>query len=394
VLTVGNMYPPHHLGGYELVWQAAVRHLGAHGHAVRVLTTDYRRDAVEMPVPETDVYRELRWYWRDHDWPKIPVQDRVRLERGNWEVLERQLAEFEPDVVAWWSMGGMSLSLIERVIEQGVPSAGFVCEGWLDYGPRVDGWMRLTRWPAIGWAAERMTGIPTRVSFDEVGAWLFPSQLLRDRSAEMRDLTRTEVAPQGVDRETFRPAERPPWRNRLLYVGRIDPRKGIDLAIEALAALPADATLRIIGDGDDAHLAELRELAEREAVAGRVEFLTGEPQQRLRDRYAEADALLFPVRWQEPWGLVPLEAMSVGTPVIASGRGGSGEYMADGKNCLICDPDEGPGALAEAVARLAGDEELRVRLSRGGQATAASISPDNFSAAVERTLEAVASRGS
>ena len=58
VLTVGNMYPPHHHGGYELVWESAVEHLRARGHEVRVLTTDTRTDTVETDGP--DVHRELR----------------------------------------------------------------------------------------------------------------------------------------------------------------------------------------------------------------------------------------------------------------------------------------------------------------------------------------------
>jgi glycosyltransferase involved in cell wall biosynthesis len=224
------------------------------------------------------------------------------------------------------------------------------------------------------------------VSFDEVGYWLFPSEILRSKSGALRGLSRTDVAPQGVDREVFRPAERQPWRFRLLYAGRIDPRKGIDLAIRALPALP-EATLLIVGDGDEEHLAELRDLTSREAVADRVTFKPGVPREDLRDLYAEADALLFPVRWQEPWGLVPLEAMSVGTPVIATGRGGSGEYLSDGENCLIFNPDDGPEALAQCVVELAADERLRARLSEAGVATAAGIPADNFSAAVERTLE-------
>jgi glycosyltransferase involved in cell wall biosynthesis len=171
-------------------------------------------------------------------------------------------------------------------------------------------------------------------------------------------------------------------------VGRIDPRKGIDLAIQALAGLPAEARLTVVGDGDRDHLSELRDLAHRVEVADRVTFLPAEPRERLRDRYAEADALLFPVRWQEPWGLVPLEAMAVGTPVIATGRGGSGEYLRDRENCLLFELESGPSALVDAVLQLGRDESLRHRLHEGGRATAAGIGPDNFSVAVEETLEA------
>src|SRR5581483_5286466 len=130
--------------------------------------------------------------------------------------------------------------------------------------------------------------------------------------------------------------------------------------------------------------------AAAEEVYGRVRFLPVESRETLREHYARADALLFPVRWDEPWGLVPLEAMAVGTPVIASGRGGSGEYLEDGANCLIFDPDGGAEALAARVMELAGDEELRARLRAGGEATSAEIPSDGFIAAAERTLSRAA----
>jgi glycogen synthase len=64
ILTIGNMYPPHHLGGYELIWRSAVRHHRAAGHDVRVLTTDVRfGEAAERDDPQC--FRELRWYWKD-----------------------------------------------------------------------------------------------------------------------------------------------------------------------------------------------------------------------------------------------------------------------------------------------------------------------------------------
>jgi glycosyltransferase involved in cell wall biosynthesis len=85
--------------------------------------------------------------------------------------------------------------------------------------------------------------------------------------------------------------------------------------------------------------------------------------------YAAADVVLFPVRWEEPWGLVPLEAMGVGRPVVATARGGSGEYLRDGSNCVVV-PAQDPGAVARAVTRLAGDPVLRDRLREGGFETA------------------------
>jgi glycosyltransferase involved in cell wall biosynthesis len=107
---------------------------------------------------------------------------------------------------------------------------------------------------------------------------------------------------------------------------------------------------------------------------------------------AAADALVFPVRWREPWGLVPLEAMAVGRPVVATGRGGSGEYLRHEENCLIFDPDAGPAALAAALRRLAGDELLRDRLRAAGTATVERIGVSAFDEAVEASLERASSR--
>ncbi len=130
VLTVGNMYPPHHLGGYELVWRSSVEQLRGAGHAVRVLTSDFRLPGATGPE-DPDVDRALQWYWRDHRFPWRSPVGRARLERHNAAVLDRHLRDLRPDVVAWWAMGGMSLSLIGRAARAGVPAAAFVHDDWL-----------------------------------------------------------------------------------------------------------------------------------------------------------------------------------------------------------------------------------------------------------------------
>lgn len=392
VLTVGSMYPPHHLGGYEIVWQSAVRHLRARDHEVRVLATAHREAGV-AEGDEADVHRELSWYWRQHEFPRLGLRERIAIERHNASVLSRHLDEFRPELVAWWAMGGMSLSLIESVGRRGIPAAGVVCDDWLLYGPRVDAWMRLAGRPGLAAVAERLTGIPARLGLGRVGPWLFPSETVRRAALERWALPDTTVVQQGVDHELFRPAPERAWRGELLYVGRIDPRKGIALAILALRQLE-EARLRIIGAGEDAYVAQLRALARAEGLDRRVELLQPVAQAELPEIYASADAVLFPVTWVEPWGLVPLEAMAVGRPVIATGRGGSGEYLEHERNCLLFEPDEdGAAALADAVRRLAADPALRGGLREGGFETTRAHSAADFDRAVEETLERALGRG-
>lgn len=384
------MYPPHYEGGYELIWRSAVEHLRQHGHEVRVLVSDYRAPDVPPGATEDlDVHRDLLWYWRDHEFPRLRRRGVVALERHNASTVDRHLRQFRPDVVSWWAMGGMSLSVIERVRAAGIPAAGVVCDDWLLYGPKVDQWLQaFTRRRRLRTPAQLVTGVPTTFDPDRAARWLFMSETLRQRTREGGlSLTNTAIAYRGIDRSLFPRSPEQPWRFRLLYVGRIDPRKGIDTAIRALSHLPAEATLTVVGRGDASHEKELRQLAGDEAVEARVKFVGPRPYPMLAELYAGADVVVFPVLWDEPWGLVPLEAMNVGRPVVATGTGGSGEYLRHEENCLLFHPTDSPEALATGVLRLSEDSPLRSRLVLGGSKTAALLQEATFNDAVAAELQ-------
>jgi glycosyltransferase involved in cell wall biosynthesis len=384
------MYPPHHLGGYELVWRSAMAHLRAQGHEVRVLTTDF---STRTSAPEdAGTYRELRWYWRDHDWPSISWPARVELERHNHAVLERHMAELRPDVVSWWAMGGMSLSLLERVRRAGPPAVAFVHDDWLSYGPRVDRWTRaFARHRRAAALAERATGVPARVELEHAARFVFVSETTRERArATGLELVDSGIAHSGIDPSFLDPRPVTPWAWRLLYVGRVDERKGVGDAIAALERLPPEATLTIAGSGEAGLEKQLTDMAVKLGVADRVRWLGMRARAELPGVYEAADVVLFPVRWEEPWGLVPLEAMALGRPVIATGRGGSGEYLRDGENALIV-PAHDPAAMADAVRRLADDPELAGRLRTGGSGTAATHTETIFNAAALDALTVASS---
>jgi glycogen(starch) synthase len=391
VLALGNMYPPQSFGGYEQVWLGAMRNLAARGHEARVLTSD-----LDFGVPEPDdpnVHRELRLYWRPHELPRKSPLERVALERHNARVLRRHLAELEPDVVSYWSMGGMSLSLIERVRRAGTPAVAFVHDDWLDYARHMDGWLRAwsTRRKRLAGLAERVTRIPTRVDFAGAARYVFVSEATRRIAHEagvgMRD---AGVAHSGIDSRFLDPAPERDWTWNLLYVGRIDERKGIHTAVEALGHLPAAAVLTVIGGWDEDEERRVRDTAERVGVVDRVRFLGQRSFAEVHRAYGEADVVLFPVIWEEPWGLVPLEAMARGRPVVATGRGGSAEYLRDRENAILFDAGDARG-LARAVRTLADDPELRRRLVAAGMRTAPLHTDAVFNQAVLEELEAACS---
>ena len=102
--------------------------------------------------------------------------------------------------------------------------------------------------------------------------------------------------------------------------------------------------------------------------------------------------VVFPVRWEEPFGLVPLEAMAVGRPVVSTARGGTSEFVRDGENALVFDPDD-DAALAACVTRLAQDDALRAALVSAGGQTAAQFTITRFAAETVAEIVAAGQRG-
>jgi glycosyltransferase involved in cell wall biosynthesis len=397
ILTVGNRYPPWSLGGYETTWASTVAALRDTGHPTHVLTT--RPDPTDRPAEgaaPAEVSRELGWYWHAHRFPPRSVRACVALERANAAVLATALRAWRPDAVLWFAMGGMSLSLLEQVRRAGVPAVAAVGDDWLGYGPGVDGWTRRWHGPMGRLAApvaERLSGVPARLDLDRAARWTFVSAhaLAGARAAGWR-LPGAVVHHPGVDPKRFAPSPALSWQWRLLYCGRIDPRKGIDTAIRALTLLPDAATLVIDGDGDTGHAGELRALAGELGLGDRVRFTVSD-RAAVPAAIGACDALLFPVTWEEPWGLVPLEAMATGRPVVAaSSGGGAAEYLEPERNCLGFSPGDTAG-LAFAVRRLADDEALRAALVRGGTATAGRLSERAFVAGLVAELEGAVAAG-
>jgi glycosyltransferase involved in cell wall biosynthesis len=360
------------------------------GHETRILTSEYREDP-RRSEEDPDVHRTLRWYWdlERYEFPHLNLAQRLRLERHNAGELRRHLELFRPHVITWWSMGCMSLSMIEQARRAGLPAVFVVHDDWLVYGWEHDRWMRTWSGPrrsVVGRLVEPVCRIPVRVEVNDAGAFVFNSHytLERARRAGISSSSMTIVHP-GIDDRFQKQVPPTPWRWRLAYVGRIDRQKGIDTAVAALEHLPPESTLTVWGTGDESYVSELKSLAARIGAGDRVRFEGFAEGERLKAAYADADAVVFPVRWNEPFGLVPLEAMGVGRPVVTTSRGGTAEFVRDGENALAFDADDA-GGLAACVRRLAADELLRHRLLAGGRRTAGRFSEAEFA---ERTVEEI-----
>jgi glycosyltransferase involved in cell wall biosynthesis len=110
------------------------------------------------------------------------------------------------------------------------------------------------------------------------------------------------------------------------------------------------------------------------------------------DIYRAADVLLFPTAWREPFGLVPLEAMATGCLVIATGLGGSGEFLRDEENAILIGVNDDRAAV-RAVERLLGDPALVARLRAGGRDTVGRYSLRAFASGLDTVLDGLTAGG-
>jgi glycosyltransferase involved in cell wall biosynthesis len=391
ILILSNMYPPHHYGGYELSCRDVADRWRQGGHEVTVLTGTMRVAGVEDPPGERSlgVQRDLEIFFRDGLLSAPPLARRPAVERANQRVLGDCLARVQPDVVSLWHMGAMSTGLITTVVRGGLPLVYVVCDDWPTYAHKIDPWMKLWyRWPRIGRRVERLTGLPaTLPDIGRSGLFCFVSANTRDRCTKFSPwfYPDSTVTYSGIDHADFPVVAKGPdhaWHWKLMTAGRLDPRKGMETAIRALVLLPREARLELVVPVDDPYGSVLKGLIAELGVGDRVVFSTV-PRPQMAGRYAEADVCLFPIEWEEPFGLVPLEAMAGGIPVVATGSGGSGEFLVDGDNCLRIPPRD-PAALAAAIRRLASDHELRQHLVEGGWRTAEQLSVDRLAEILEQ----------
>jgi glycosyltransferase involved in cell wall biosynthesis len=199
-------------------------------------------------------------------------------------------------------------------------------------------------------------------------------------NAEVFDLLRMgadphgiRVVPCGVDLERFFPGGVREARDsnlfRILTISRLVPRKGVDAVIEALAGVP-DAELIVAGGGVESELERdpegrrLTALALEKGVASRVHFRGPVEREAMPGLIRSADVVVC-APWYEPFGMVPLEAMACGVPVIASNVGGLADTIVDGVTGLHV-PPRAPLAIARALELLRTDAGARRVFGRAG----------------------------
>ena len=188
------------------------------------------------------------------------------------------------------------------------------------------------------------------------------------------DTGRIEIVAPGVDHAFFAPGDQAQARRAvslpqhvpvLLFAGRIQPLKGLEVAVRSLSLLPGSPILVVVGgpsgpDGE-AEVGRCRELAARLGIDERVRFVPPQPHELLSTYYRAADVCLVPSR-SESFGLVALEAAACGTPVVASAVGGLRNLVEHGRTGFLVETRD-PQAFASAIETLLDDRWRAAEMS-------------------------------
>jgi D-inositol-3-phosphate glycosyltransferase len=220
------------------------------------------------------------------------------------------------------------------------------------------------------------------------------------------DPDRVFVVPPGVDLSTFQPIDTAEARRKigygpgrlLLFAGRLERLKGVDVAINALALLRDrahdDVRLLILGedsrDGEESEKERLKALAVAAGVRDRVDFLGSVAHHELPYFYSATDVTVMP-SYSESFGLVALEAQACGRPVVASNVSGLRSVVRDDVSGYLIDGHD-PAAYAERIGRLVDDPELARQMGARGRLLAQRFSWSRTADRLELLFERIANR--
>jgi glycosyltransferase involved in cell wall biosynthesis len=293
------------------------------------------------------------WFPTEHAYPAVHLRSRQRRRAGRTPVLlprglESALGRANPDCVVVWEYGLASLRTLAWCRSHRRPYLIFT-----ECTPQIDS--MLPRW---------QLGLHRRLA-RTADAVIAASSAARDR---LRGFgvpdDRIHVALQAADVERFRvPAGNRGEGFKVISVGRLVPDKNFATLIEAFARIGSPGELEIIGTGSLRD--ELERLAHRLGVP--AEFRGHVPPDTLPEAYASADAYAL-ISTYEPFGVAVREAAAAGLPLVCSrSAGAAGDVAIQGRNALLVDPTDA-GAIADALARLASDPELRARMGAESRA--------------------------
>jgi glycosyltransferase involved in cell wall biosynthesis len=378
LLFINSLYAPNIGGGAEIILQRTVEGMQQRGCKVVVLATGGEDGLKHETINQVKVYRAgLRnFYWH------FSAQRPGRLARLGWHIRDRynggmrayvrQVIDLEkPDLVVCHNLTGWSVSAWDEIRDAGLPivqvlhdlyllcpsstmfNKGHSCQTQCGHCERFRKGHDLR-----SAQVDTVVGV-SRFMLDTLQAQGYfkgsRGYVVHNASPCPAPPTKSQV-PEPASKKT---------PLRFGYMGTLSEPKGLRWMIEQFQQLPFDATLQIAGRGQQDDEARFRALV----TSPRISFVGYQTPEAF---YKQIDVAIVPSLWNEPFGMVAVEACAYARPVIASRMGGLPEIIQDHLNGLLCSPDD-PDSLGLAMLRLHQQPELLARLSAQARVSVASL---------------------
>lgn len=382
ILALSSYYPPDMIGGYEQTAHTVLSALSLRGHEVTVLTgrADAALDAsppFDSSLPNSDVSAVVNSAHETKGAEASGVSVRRLLHRlpldesategiaGSWlsnrtyvrneAITCETIRAVQPDILHFWCGGLLTSGVLAACEASGLPMVFHLGDMWLlsAFQSRGQGVgaavMRLFR---------KMMGAKEAVFSPEKWGLVFVSESLRAgyRAGGFPEAESMVVANGcGADASPRSWPDVAPDITKICFSGRLRPNKGVEVLLRALA-IWRDAGGRCVcdvyGSGDAAYTAHLRGVASSLGLDEVVRWCGGCAHEAMLAAYREHDLLVVPSLWEEPFGLVAIEAMSAGVPVLATDRGALPEIITSDVG-WTASPE--PEVFAKALASIVAD---------------------------------------
>lgn len=336
ILVLTNLYPPQALGGYERAIADYARLFHQRGHEVLVITSntqEYTTNYISTDAePTVKRCLMLGGSWSDRGAFWFPSEQIELIDLENQKALIQELQTFQPQVCLAGNIDFLGVELLEMILSVGIPVVHYVMNASPGYPPQLTPQSSLHQYITCSdWIRENLQAQGYRV---ETAQTIYP----------------------GAAVEEFYQAELPPRdRLRIAYASLVMYYKGADVLIEALCLLHAadiPFTATIAGGSLEPEFVQaLHQLVESEGMQEKVQFPGVLSRQQLKQLYQTHNVLVFPSRFEEPFGISQIEAMAAGLTLVTSATGGSREIVEHGEDGLIFE-SENPLDLADVLSSL------------------------------------------
>ncbi len=348
-----SLFPPRWLAGTEIATYYLAEHLAQRGHEVHVITT------LDDGLPEWSY--EKGFYI--HRLPKVGI--RIVGAFAIWADIVKTIQKISPDIVHAQSLSIAIPALISKKVLR-IPYAV--------WGQGSDVYL-----------PDRITNLTSKTIIKNADTTI---ALTRDMKRAMQTICDREISviPNGIELKEYMPSPPVVMREgpdkRILFVGRLHPVKGVRYLLQAMQLVHEempDAKLILVGDGKERE--NLESLTDHLGIRECVEFAGKIPHERIQDYLYHADIFVLP-SLSESFGIVNLEAMACGLPIVATRVGGLPDIIDEGINGYLVEAKK-PDEIADRILILLQNDAIRKEISGINQKKAEMFAWDRIAGSIE-----------